>query len=214
MTCTQVHVAWNLTVPADLMADEFVRPWDDRVRAKRLTPGIQGEGDVNTRYIGAKSSARRLRVYRKDLQSEAWLFDYGPTMRVELILKEEQARAWWAVWEASESDAYASAAAHLLDMTGWCPPGIEPGLKPPLQPEPITEVSQQLFYFLVQHGAQLSSFADAGVDVFGLADAARAGCSRMTEFLASQRLKEIRAVGVEALEDRVRALLSRRAAHV
>lgn len=198
---SRVDVCWNFSVPEELTACVFAEPLTLRAQERGIEPGVSGHNNINTRYIGSINSDRRIRIYRKDKRDEAWLIDRGPVLRVELVLKGARALAWWAVWCRSQSDAYAAAAAHLVDMVGWSPVG-EVGIMPPVLPSPTVDAAQAVFHFMRQHGSELASLQDAGVDIFGLLGAARERWSRATISKQKKRTLALQAAGpsdVEAL---------------
>ena len=75
--------------------------------------GVSGAGGVFTRYIGSRKSDAFVRIYRKDKQNEILGELLGPVLRVELVMRNDLARAWWRVWDESKERAYAAAAGHV-----------------------------------------------------------------------------------------------------
>jgi hypothetical protein len=149
------------------MADEVLENARHHFEKQGLTDGISGHGGINTRYIGSKASPRRIRIYRKDKQDEAWAHLYGPTIRIELELKDEHARNWWAVWASDENRAYGVAAGHIEHMSGYKLIDTEdvPELVKVEQATPATLLAS----FIRQNGATLLAYFDAGIDVMALA---------------------------------------------
>lgn len=164
---SRVDICFNLSVPGTVMADEVLENARHHFEKQGLTDGISGHGGINTRYIGSKASPRRIRIYRKDKQDEAWAHLYGPTIRIELELKDEHARNWWAVWASDENRAYGVAAGHIEHMSGYKLIDTEdvPELVKVEQATPATLLAS----FIRQNGATLLAYFDAGIDVMALA---------------------------------------------
>jgi hypothetical protein len=162
---SRVDVAFDIQVDPSMTADRFI----DRVRPfTKLAIGVQGENDVNTRYIGSKDSGRRIRVYRKDLQPQKGLFfaqEFGAVLRVELILKDEYAWQWWSAWKSDKSRAFAAAAQTIRAMCGASIGSEFADLPPLLRADPQTEVGQQIFTFIQQNRTMLYALHECGIDV-------------------------------------------------
>jgi len=206
---SRVDVAWDFTVPYELLADEVADLCSTWMNAKGLKKGVDGEADINTRYIGAKGSDRRLRIYRKDLQLESWLIEFGPTMRVELILKGDHAAAWWDVWSSDESKGIDVAAGHTYDLTGF---DVQPSRAavPALKVlDAAGDPAQGVFAFIKQYSAVIDAAAEAGVDILGLVAEHQANRGVSGAWRRSQWLEKMLSVGVERVENAVRAIIAR-----
>jgi hypothetical protein len=157
-------------VAFDFGVDERYRSCDWAAAAKpfaaanRITMGISGQGEIFTHYVGASTSARRIRCYRKDLQSQQVAFEIGPMLRVELVLKDEQARAWWPIWERDVDEAKRSAGEHIRRMAG-CRVLAEAGEIPELELCEDIDPAQLVFQFVQQHGSWLQLLMEKGVDI-------------------------------------------------
>jgi len=115
---TRVDIAFDYHCHPELSPGEMVDAWSTVWHEENmLKAGVSGEGDSKswTRYIGGKTAPRRIRVYRKDIESCKEI----PMMRVELILKEEYATAMLATALQDEQEAFRMAAAHIYAMTGY-----------------------------------------------------------------------------------------------
>lgn len=172
---SRVDVCFNLSISAGLTADQVLEHARPHFESQGLTDGISGHGGINTRYIGSKASPRRIRIYRKDKQDQAWAHLYGSTIRIEIELKDEHARNWWKVWAEDEQKAYAVAAGHIEQMSGYRLMETEdvPELVKVEEAAPAARLAQ----FIKQHAGTLLANADAGIDVMALARSKMASSS-------------------------------------
>lgn len=205
---SRVDVAWDFSV-AESETAEVVQ---DRVREHAeargfVADGKTGEAGVFTCYVGSIHSERRLRIYRKDLKDEGWLLQFGPTLRVELILKQERAVSWWRVWSEDEARAIAAAAAHVLEITGRCVQADVGDVPPPLRLDDAVDPAQQLFWALKQCGGVLAAGVDAGVDVLGLLMESRDHAGRKSRWDSRLLADRMRAAGVDEVERWTRKLM-------
>lgn len=201
---TRIDVAFDFDVPEDFLADHFAEAVRSHAEARGLTIGISGQGNVNTRYIGAAESIRRVRVYRKDFQRPLWAEMFGPTLRVELILKDEQAEAFWRVWCEDTERAFAAAAAHVAELTGVIVQTV--GDVPQLiEPEGIDEAAS-IFEFMRQHGPRLAAWDEAGLPVLDMARRQRLTASRMTQHRCTGIIRRVRDLTVQHIVSLVEAM--------
>jgi hypothetical protein len=139
---------------------------------------IAGGGGVHTRYLGALSSPKMIRVYRKDLQLSTWAEMFGPTLRVELVLKDDYAAALLRIIGTHGlKHAYAVAAGHVAHMTGWHlieEPADVPEI---VQPEG-RDLAEQLLPLFQQYGQLLATLDDAGLPVLDLCRVRRSRSSK------------------------------------
>lgn len=205
---SRVDVAWDFEVPASFTPDKFIDIVAKHVaEVARTTVGISGQGGRNTRYVGAPSSLRRVRVYRKDWETPGFAEMWGPVLRVELILKAEHAVAWWAPWVHDREEGFEVAAGHVAQMCGV---RVQEQLQPVpelVQPEGADEAAA-LFQFAKQHGPQLNAWFRAGVDVASICRAAADRSSRMTKHRMGKRVKAITAAGVPCVVAQVMQMLT------
>jgi len=207
---TRIDLAFDFSV-RDVTARELVETIiDDREDVK--TPqgfgvGESGQRPHLTMYIGSMSSDRRIRIYRKDVQSPHFAFGCGPIMRVELMLKGRQAHAFWQVFGDDRQAGYAAAAAHIREMSGLIV-ADDIGTVPEFVAAEIPDDAQRLFTFLEQHGTTLHEFASSGVDLAALAAQRCESISRMTRHRSKQRTERLRAAGPKLVEQIVRRMLA------
>lgn len=201
---SRVDVAWDF--PTQMTSDELANQLLVVAEPRGFTDGISGQNGVNTRYIGGKQSERRLRIYRKDLEDLLWAEIYGPTLRVELVMKNETAHAWWPVWCRSRDEGFAAAAAHCDAMTGWAPQR-EVGEVPESVPVEGLDEAASLFAFLQQHGPTLAAFEQAGVPVLELARDRVQQLNRHSASRYRRRVRSIREVGADRLVQLVGQML-------
>lgn len=164
---SRVDICFNLAVPPTLTADQVLEDARHHFEKQGLTDGISGHGGINTRYIGSKASPRRIRIYRKDKQDQAWAHLHGPTIRIELEMKDEHARNWWKVWIEDDQKAYRVGAGHIRQMSGYELMDVEdvPELVRVEQAAPAALLAT----FIKQNGASIQAYSDAGIDVLALA---------------------------------------------
>lgn len=203
---TRVDVAFDFEVSAQVLADTVA----DRFEAwssRRFTTGIAGQGGVNTRYVGAVSSPRRLRVYRKDLREVGWAAEFGPILRVEVVLKEEFAEDWWARWCVSEEGAVRRAAHHVFELTGFDVLSDAEAVPSLCRPAASWELADKLFWMFRQYGAVLDAAFEAGIDLVAIAGELERRPGRMAAWRRAQLAKSIQGVGPGAVESALRTML-------
>ena len=215
---SRVDVHFTYSVPPEVGAKDLWEACRRHFEAKRLTPGETGEGEVYTCYIGSRASARRIRIYRKDLRDPGFDLVCGPSLRVELTLREKRAHAWWNVWRESERRGIEAAAAHIFDMTGKHVLGEAYVDVPAVEIPPAVDVAQQVFTFLEQHGERVSTWEAAGVDLVELAKVwasrKRRGVSaRVAAKRSRDRLAELERAGVDQVRRAVFAMMRRADSH-
>lgn len=203
---SRVDVAFDFEVPADVLSDTVADRFESWA-SRHFTTGIAGQSGVNTRYVGAVSSARRLRVYRKDLRDVGWAAQFGPILRVELVLKEEFAEDWWAAWCLSEEGALRGAAHHVFELTGFEVLADSQAVPALRRPSGSWELADKLFWMFRQYGAILDAAFESGVDLVSIAAERQRGAGRMSTWRRSELAKSIDAVGPEAVESALRTML-------
>lgn len=161
---TRLDVAFDFRCSEDL-APLTVRDWWKPHWAKeRLIPGISGQGELksHTAYIGCKTSERRIRIYRKDIEDKIYVRE--PTIRIELICKKRRAASLYPIWYKDETIGFRTASEHVFEMTGFRPLP-EKGKIPRLEKEPVTTVAQKLAALVNQYGTILSVAYSEGIDL-------------------------------------------------
>ncbi|MFN9976052.1 MAG: hypothetical protein ACK58T_39770, partial [Phycisphaerae bacterium] len=105
-------------------------------------------------------------MYRKDLQQGfAYTEQFGPVLRVELVMKKDRARAWWIAWKSDKAHAFAAAAGLVRLMCG-ASIGSEFADLPPLPRLDLqSEVAQRLFTFVKQNASVLAAVHACGLDL-------------------------------------------------
>jgi hypothetical protein len=172
-----------------------IEPW---CRSKGITcDGRAGDSGVFTHYVGSANSERRIRMYRKDLQDDGVLFQFGPTLRVEVVLKGDHAKAAWVQYENDADSLARVCAGHVEQMTGHAvqSESLEP--MPLVLPE--VELSSSLFALMKQHGSTLAACASVGIDVQTLARAAADASSDRSQCAWRRRVEGWRALDVDAV---------------
>jgi hypothetical protein len=202
---SRVDVAFDLVCPSGFTPEEFVESLRSHIESRGIVVGISGSGGVNTMYVGASGSERRIRVYRKDLQELMYAEMFGPTLRVEVELHREQAVAWWRVYHADEAEGLAAAAAHILQMTGFSVCDDVGQVPMRIMPDEADE-AESLFQFLNQHAGRLVAWKSAGIPVGELAREhydVRAG--KMAASRRVKRERKLERLGVSEVVEMVRA---------
>lgn len=205
---SRVDVAYDFACGVRVMADDVAGRCEAWMAERGIKGGVSGEGEINTRYIGSRLSERRIRIYRKDLESDVLAELLGPLMRIELVLKNDHARAWWKVWCRSREDAFAAAAAHVHQMSGMELQALTVGVPEFVKPDAADE-AQSLFQFIKQHGDRVGSWIDAGVDLVALVNEHREqSISRKRAFRAKARGAAMQSAGVDEVTQLVRLMLN------
>ncbi|MFN9975735.1 MAG: replication initiation factor domain-containing protein [Phycisphaerae bacterium] len=160
---SRLDVAFDICVSPGMTADAF---FDLCAPFITRTTGISGENGVNTRYVGSISSDVRVRIYRKDFQQGlAYANEFGPVLRVELVLKNDRARAWWIAWKSDKAAAFACAAKIIQDVCGVSLGSDFASLPPLPKIDPQYEVAQQIFTFMRQHSVMLAALHASGIQL-------------------------------------------------
>lgn len=209
---TYVDVAFDFGCRPGDTSDALLEGCREWYQGRGLSDGINGntrpDGQTdNTRYVGSRSSERRIKIYRKDLRSEAFGAMHGPTLRVEITLKNQHARRWWAMLTDYGFDrAYAVAAAHIQDMSGMeCHFGIDD--VPELVQPPQSPAAEQLCNTLRQCSGTLRAALESGIDVLDLVHCMTDAAGDRTAARIAAKKREFDAVGPREIEDICRLLI-------
>jgi len=202
-----VDVAWDYQCLAGDTPERWVDMVAPHARSCGLTLGGTGQGDVWTRYVGAPESSRRIRVYRKDLRDEGWLFQFGSTLRVELVMRHEVAKAWWKVFDRDEVEGMRVAAGHINEMVGL-PVQAEWSEVPRPGVEPVVDAAQMVFEFLKQNEVMLIVCDTLGINLGQLANERHSSLKRReSECRLRQRLAVLGEVPSSEVVECVRAMI-------
>jgi hypothetical protein len=204
-----VDVAFDFEVPDSETACRFWRRIEPYVRSKNITPGVSGQGDVLTRYVGSRRSTQRVRIYRKDYEECALYGALGlpPVLRIELELHEERAADFWSQYALAPESAYAMAAGKIHDLTGAAVQDEHTEWTTFERPEAF-DVTQLVLAFVNQYGDLVSDLEASGVDVVALCRAPERRRARVTEWRRAARRALIEAVGASVLAKAVRTALA------
>lgn len=151
--------------------------------------GVTGSGGVFTRYIGASTSAMMIRIYRKDLQNQILGEMLGPVLRVELVMRDHYARAWWAVWEHSKQEAYRWAAAQVHRLSSMIV--VDGDLPIPEIVHPETRAAEPVLAIIQQYASMLVACREAGIDLHALAAAQVGAMSRAGKHRHAKRVTQL-----------------------
>lgn len=205
---SRIDIAFDYSCDPFTTSDDVLESFRDHFESLRMTDGISGQGGINTRYIGSSSSTRRLRIYRKDLEDEAYAKLHGPTIRLEVVLKDQHAAAWWKHYASGGLSAgFAIAAAHLQYITGQklvehhedVPELVSVDASPP---------AEHLAQWVKQNASMLCAFCDAGIDLKNLCDMQVKQQNRQARYRRKRKTKTIRDVGPQNVENLAALILS------
>lgn len=205
---SRVDLAWDYSINERITADSWYRHIRRHAKEQGISLGVAGQGGVNTRYVGSSSSSRRIRCYRKDLQNDLVKAQFGPVLRVELILRDEYAQQFWSEWSKGSEFAYQLGAAHIRAMTGFlCRPG-EVGVIGPLHVRGSDELGT-LLALRRQYGEFLAVCLEAGIpDKELLQLLATATSSRLARSRRKSRVAGLLKDGISTFLSTARALIS------
>ena len=204
---SRIDLAFDFSCGDAATSDGFIDETWDHFKAKGLTAGISGQGGNNTRYIGSPSSERRVRIYRKDKQDEAYGRLHGPTLRVEQVIKGQHAHKLWEVYRKHGTDRlYSVGAAHLADMTG-----VEAYLTiddiPELVHVEAASPANLLATNIKQNASWLVNAYELGIDVESLVMQAISGQGKTAKSRRLSRRRAIERAGVEDVVSLARIVL-------
>jgi hypothetical protein len=206
---SRIDIAFDFSCPDSFTSDQLVAPLEDAEKPGHTQDGlimrIAGGGGVHTRYLGALSSPKMIRVYRKDLQLSTWAEMFGPTLRVELVLKDDYAAALLRIIGTHGlKHAYAVAAGHVATMTGWHlieEPADVPEI---VQPEG-RDLAERLLPLFQQYGQLLATLDDAGLPVL---DLCRCRCGSKASRSRLRKLKDGLSKDLANVTEILRSVLS------
>lgn len=204
---SRIDLAFDFECDDSLRPDDLLAEWRPHFLHRGYKPGISGEGDVNTCYIGSRNSERRIRIYRKDLQKDAIAALLGPVMRVELVLKDRQACSLWAVHD-NDGAAERAAAAHVLHITGFRAMDDAGDIPPLVDLDMVADPAQGVMEFVKRDAGTLCAFVDAGIDIEALCREHLERSGRTVQWRSERRADSIRLAGRAQVERLVRVMLA------
>jgi hypothetical protein len=213
---SRIDWEWTFQCSGDLRPEDIVKAFTSSDRPSHtgggVSLGIAGQGGVNTCYVGAASSDRRLRVYRKDLQDKSYKAAYGPCMRVEAVLKGHYAHRAWDAAQSAAGGSYAhvlakAAAAHIEELTDGVIQ-IRPDAERPKTLRPATTAAGEAIAAMIrQYWSWLEVCERVGVDLSKLVHQQYRQVGRETEWRHNGRVDQAREVGGDVLTAEVAAIL-------
>lgn len=189
---SRVDVAFDFSCDETVTAETIACNDQVQQHCRRIgvtADGVSGSGGIFTRYIGSASSPLMIRVYRKDLQNAILGEMFGPMIRIELVMRDHYARAWWAVWNHSKQEAYRWAAAQVERLSSLHV--IAGDLPVPEIVHPETKAAEPLLALIDQYGSILVACREAGIDLDALASAKVEAMSRAGKYRHAKRVKEL-----------------------
>lgn len=116
---SRVDVAFDfIGVPSDLGAESFAEMTRSLRSWRYAEPTKAGAGREMTVYLGSRKSPVLVRIYRKDLHPKSPK-GMPPTLRLEVELKDDQARCSWDAFSFSDERGFAHAAGCLERVVGF-----------------------------------------------------------------------------------------------
>jgi hypothetical protein len=204
---SRIDIAFDFACEPDFMADDLVPHYAAWAASKGITLGISGHGGVNSQYVGSPSSDRRVRTYRRDLKDRVASCFLGAELRIELVLRREQAVAWWSIFQRSKEEALAAAAWHVHEMTGLHVQESMHAVPPFVMPECASE-ADAICQFLRQHGDRVSSWITAGIPLLELAQEYAANATnRMRVMRLKRRQQSLAQWDIDELQAVMRRLI-------
>lgn len=169
---TRLDLAMDVACDDHLTPGQVIAPIADPEwntdRGTRVRHKADGPEREWVWYVGARSSERMLRVYRKDLdQPMLYGGDVGPVMRVELELKKPLAHPMLEAWGRDEPSGWGAFGRHVYDLTGRQLVPISD--LPAVERRSNVEALQSVLAFFEQHGGALDDMIGSGIDVCELA---------------------------------------------
>jgi hypothetical protein len=129
---TRVDCALDFECDPDDTADDVVEAIRPHLRGSVAIGCSAEREEVPTRYVGSRTSKRRLRIYRKDLAPNNHGRYAFPVMRLEYQLRDEEARRYWGIaCQRGLSVADSDCAHALWRQTGVIAPDAERAAFPP-----------------------------------------------------------------------------------
>ncbi len=204
---TRIDFAYDFSVADTFTPDDFFDLVKAHAESQGIGNGISGQNGKNTRYIGSINSPRRIRIYRKDWQQPGFLeLGFGPTLRIELVLKDEHAESVWPVWSDDMERGYAAAAAHIFAMTGVRVQAEVGEVPEVVMPEALDDAAG-LFQFLEQYGPKVAAWFAAGIPVHELAEERLKVSSRDCKHRIEAMIAHVKNVGVNDVVGIVRQMI-------
>jgi len=187
--CTRIDIAFDLRCDKGLSPFDVTDPLRGFYEEKGIIDGSAGEGGEcrTSRYLGSKLADRRIRFYRKDLKESNWQF--GPCMRIELMLRRDPANKLFAAMIRDENEGYSIAVAHIEDMCGLVLSDDVSAI-PEREIVVRSSVAETMAAMVFQYGRMLDTVAECGIDLNSLLELRRETMGRATRFKDKAFLKE------------------------
>jgi hypothetical protein len=208
VTCkpTRMDDAFDFPCDPDFYPDDLINALRPGIIASGYTEddiGSFGPLRTGSRSVGSRTSAKYLRIYRRDLKNG----EGPPVIRVELEAKDDAALKLWNTYHAHGLEAMHRAAASMIEgMCGWSP--IPPGPIESLPPEEPTTLDDTTLAMFRQYGTHLAFLAESGFDVLCIASDYNATRTRDQRAKYRRASKLLDATGgPDALAERIRAVL-------
>ena len=218
---SRIDIAFDHYCSDDLTPGDVLAPMLDEkgrtVNRSEAGPTGRGEEKTWTWYACSPDAPRRIRIYRKDIRqlqlNPADEFAAcTPLMRFELVLRDEHAQAFYAMFLDDSERAYRAAASHIEQITGLQVHDL--GEVPELAQVPATSAERAALELLYQHGPTLRALFDAGVDLEALSGHRVTLLSRDSEYRHRRRVRELAGLDPRELFVRLLRGLDQRASPV
>mgnify|MGYP001801374783 CR=1 FL=1 len=188
---TRVDVAFDFSVPQDLMPEDVAIAVAPHAKARGLSWGVKGDRDTATQYFGSRHSDRNLRIYRRDILHPEIGQDFGPLLRIEVELRGKTGKAAWGWYRAGGRERLLRAAAgHIKQMIGVDLVDGIAGVPDIVVTDPRQKGLRAALVFLKQNAVAIQVMGELGIDMASAAaqiglnksgPAARKHLQRLTE---------------------------------
>jgi len=212
--CTRMDLAFDLMCSKDTSPEEITDGFREVMDARGIKVGIYCDGDplAETRYVGSRAGERRIRIYRKDIESpSAFVLNaesgeleevaLPPRMRIELILKKDLADAVYHLAMANEDQAFEVACSEIREMTGLVMTDNVSSVEV-TRKTVDSDLSAKIACMVNQYGKVLDVVRARGVDINKVLDARARELSvrgRWRQREAQERVSELSREEIEAL---------------
>lgn len=206
---SRIDFAFDLSCASGFTPEMFVASIKGRLEEQGLTERIAGTNGVNTCYVGAVGAGREIRIYRKDREDAEYGYYHGPTLRIELIDRDERADQLWQTYRVDREAAYALAVAHIEALTGFQIEGQGFADVPALTAPAASDVVEKVVQFAKQYGPFIASCTRAGIDLAAISAKQAENCSKSSARRSRLLEEEIKLAGAESVTERALARVGR-----
>ncbi len=197
--CTRFDMAFDYVCDMDFRPVDLRDSWEtvwgkDGLDLKPEVAGCDRTCE-HTAYLGGRTSDRRIKIYRKDLERKSG----SPTVRIELTLKGVFAQEIFIEFLKQKREAVVKCATHILTMTGFeAVDEIEDVVL--REPKAPVAIAHSISAMIDQYGKTLAVAVKLGVDLESLVEVRKTQLSRKGIYRWGKSMKEARGIGVEKID--------------